>query len=157
MSDLTPITPDELVRRLRAHESCEKVYVRNALLHDMDLRGAELADEAMGLSLYDLHYGLFIRTKSMGRFLDGDLAAALELIDYALIVRPGWFQNHYLKAAILSEMGDQTRARASFAEGEGMIGAYSDDAFVAGHPFGSDSDLARFASALNQVGGRFLN
>ena len=27
-------------------------------------------------------------------YLDGDLAAALELIDYALIVRPGWFQNH---------------------------------------------------------------
>ena len=121
------------------------------------LRGAELADEAMELSPYDPHYGLFIRTKSMGRFLDDDLAAALELIDYALIVRPGWFQNHYLKAAILSEMGDQTGARASFAEGEGMIGAYSDDAFVAGHPFGSDSDLARFASALNQVGGRFLN
>lgn len=121
------------------------------------LRGGELADEAMELSPYDPHYGLFIRTKSMGRYLDGDLAAALELIDYALIVRPGWFQNHYLKAAILSEMGDQKGAEASFEEGKGMIGAYSDDAFIAGHPFGSDSDMARFATALNQVGGRFLN
>ncbi len=121
------------------------------------LRGAELADEAMELSPYDPHYGLFIRTKSMGRYLDGDLATALELIDYALIVRPGWFQNHYLKAAILSEMGDQKSAEASFEEGKGMIGAYSDDAFIAGHPFGSDSDMARFATALNQVGGRFLN
>ena len=121
------------------------------------LRGAELADEAMELSPYDPHYGLFIRTKSIGKYLDGDLAAALELIDYALIVRPGWFQNHFLKAAILSEMGDQKGAEASFEEGKGMIGAYSDDAFIAGHPFGSDSDMARFATALNQVGGRFLN
>ena len=121
------------------------------------LRGSELADEAMELSPYDPHYGLFVRTKSIGKYLDGDLAAALELIDYALIVRPGWFQNHYLKAAILSEMGDQQGARASFAEGAGMIGAYSDDAFIAGHPFGNDSDLARFASALNEVGGSFLN
>lgn len=121
------------------------------------LRGSALADEAMELSPYDPHYGLFVRTKSIGKYLDGDLAAALELIDYALIVRPGWFQNHYLKAAILSEMGDQNGARASFAEGAGMIGAYSDDAFIAGHPFGNDSDLARFASALKQVGGSFLN
>lgn len=121
------------------------------------LRGSELADEAMELSPYDPHYGLFVRTKSIGKYLDGDLAAALELIDYALIVRPGWFQNHYLKAAILSEMGDSAGARASFEEGAGMIGAYSDDAFIAGHPFGKDSDLARFATALNQVGGRFLN
>ena len=59
-------------------------------------RGGKLADEAMELSPYDPHYGLFIRTKSIGKYLDGDLAAALELIDYALIVRPGWFQNHYL-------------------------------------------------------------
>ncbi len=121
------------------------------------LRGSELADEAMELSPYDPHYGLFVRTKSIGKYLDGDLAAALELIDYALIVRPGWFQNHYLRAAILSEMGDQTGARASFEEGAGMIGSYSDDAFIAGHPFGNDSDLARFARALNEAGGRFLN
>lgn len=121
------------------------------------LRGSALADEAMELSPYDPHYGLFIRTKSLGKYLDGDLTAALELIDYALIVRPGWFQNHYLKAAILSEMGDEEKARASFAEAVNMIGSYSDDAFVAAHPFGRDSDLARFASALNQVGGRFLN
>ncbi len=121
------------------------------------LRGSELADEAMELSPYDPHYGLFIRTKSIGKYLDGDLAAALELIDYALIVRPGWFQNHYLKAAILSEMGDSKGAQESFAQGEGMIGAYSDDAFIAGHPFGKDSDMARFATALNQAGGRFLN
>ena len=31
------------------------------------------------------------------------------------------------------------------------------DAFIAGHPFVKDDDLARFASALNEVGGRFLN
>lgn len=120
-------------------------------------RGNALAEEAMELSLYDPHYGLFVRTKSIGRYLDGDLARALELIDYALVVRPGWFQNHFLKAAILSEMGQDAAAWASYAEGQAMIGSYSDDAFIAGPPFVADSDLDCFASALNQVGGRFLN
>ncbi|MEM7268047.1 MAG: BTAD domain-containing putative transcriptional regulator [Pseudomonadota bacterium] len=119
--------------------------------------GAAQADEAMSLSPFDPHYGLFIRTRALAHYMNDELDKAQELIDYALVVRPGWFMNYFLKAAILSDMGKERQAAEAYGDGAQMLQGYSDDAFMAGHPFRNDADMARFASALNKVGGSFLN
>ncbi|MFV0473332.1 MAG: BTAD domain-containing putative transcriptional regulator [Pikeienuella sp.] len=114
-----------------------------------------LADEALALSPYDQHAGLWLRSKALAHWLEGDLAEALDLIDFALIVRPGWFQNHYLRAAILAEQGDVAAACAALMRGEKLMGSYSDAALRIGHPFRDRSIFSRLARALNKAGGSF--
>lgn len=111
-----------------------------------------IADEALARSPYDQQSGLWIRTKAIARWLEGDLHAALELTDYALIVRPAWFQNHLLRAAILAEMGDIDEAALAYGRVRERIGAYSLEAMRLGHPFQDDAHFNRFVAALNKIG-----
>lgn len=108
------------------------------------------------MSPYDQHYGLWVRTKAIAHYLKNDLDSALSLIEYGIIVRPGWFMNHFLKAAILVELDRTDEARAAFAEGAEMIGPYSDAALSLGHPFADPTDMQRFVAALNRAGGMFF-
>ncbi len=114
-----------------------------------------LADEALALSPYDVHSGLWLRTKAFAAWIEEDHARALEIADFALTIRPAWFQNHYLRAAILAETGRETAARAALAEGARLMGRYSAAALRIGHPFSSSALAARFTSALNKAGGAF--
>ena len=118
-------------------------------------KALRLADEALALSPYDQQSGLWIRTKAIAFWIDGDLEQALELIDYGLVVRPGWFQNHVLRAAILAEMGRTAEARQAFDEARAKVGAYSEAALRIGHPFSDAALHKRFASALNKAGGAY--
>lgn len=115
------------------------------------------AEEALALSPYDNQAGLWIRTQSFAAWVEGDHAAALDLIDYALVIRPAWFQNHYLRAAILAEQGTLGAARDAYHEGSRLIGAYSDASLRIGHPFAQDGLFRRFAAALNKAGGSFAD
>ena len=126
----------------------------SVFLDELD-QAVRLADEAMALSPYDQHYGLFIRTKSIAAWMRENHDEALELIDYSLVVRPGWFQNHFLRAAILAEQGRREEAERAYATGEKFIGPYSPAAFALGHPFKDDVMFDRFADALRRAGGRF--
>lgn len=117
--------------------------------------GVRLSNQAIELSPYDQHYGLWIRAKALAHYIEGDLAAARELIDYSLIVRPGWFHNHLLRAAILSEQGEDAKAQRALAGGLEMVGGYSSTALAIGHPFEDQRLLERFADALNRAGGGF--
>ncbi len=114
-----------------------------------------LADEALSLSPYDVHSGLWLRTKAFAAWIEEDHARALEIADFALTIRPAWFQNHYLRAAILAETGRETAARAALAEGARLMGRYSDAALRIGHPFSNAALGARFIAALNKAGGAF--
>ncbi|WP_340108442.1 BTAD domain-containing putative transcriptional regulator [Pikeienuella sp. HZG-20] len=122
---------------------------------DETAEARRLADEALALSPYDQHAGLWLRTKALAHWLEGDLASALDLIDFALIVRPGWPQNHYLRAAILAEMGDDPAARTALGRGVELMGSYSDAALRIGHPFRDRAHYARLVRALNRAGGGF--
>lgn len=113
------------------------------------------ADEALALSPYDMQAGLWIRSKAIACWIDGELEAALELIDYGIVVRPGWFQNDVLRAVILAELGRLTEARAAFAAAEERVGPYSLASLKLGHPFADRALLARFIAALNQAGGDY--
>ncbi|MEL7464301.1 MAG: BTAD domain-containing putative transcriptional regulator [Pseudomonadota bacterium] len=123
---------------------------------DGDLDEARrLADEALSLSPYDQQSGLWIRAKALASWVEGDLENALELIDYALIIRPGWFQNHYLRAAILIGLDEPEAARAAMETAKEKVGAFSDASLRIGHPFRDEATLKRFAAALNKAGGAF--
>ncbi|QIE53987.1 hypothetical protein G5B40_00135 [Pikeienuella piscinae] len=115
-----------------------------------------LVDEALALSPYDQQSGLWLRTKALAHWVEGESAQALDLVDFALIVRPGWFQNHYLRAAILAETGDETAAQAALGRGEKLMGSYSDAALRIGHPFRDRALYARLVRALNRAGGSFI-
>jgi tetratricopeptide (TPR) repeat protein len=115
----------------------------------------ELSDQALSLSPYDQHSGLWARTKAFAHYLEGDLKEALERIEYAIIIRPGWFQNHLARAAFLVEAGRVEEGQAAFAEGRKLARRYDDAALRYGHPFSDPADYARFVKALNAVGGAF--
>lgn len=116
---------------------------------------ARLADEALSLSPYDVHSGLWLRTKAVASWLEEDHALALEIVDYALTIRPAWFQNHYLRAAILAESGQEQAAQAALAKGAKLMGHYSDASMRVGHPFSDPAHHQRFVRALNRAGGSF--
>ncbi|MEM7522300.1 MAG: BTAD domain-containing putative transcriptional regulator [Pseudomonadota bacterium] len=111
-----------------------------------------LADEALALSPYDQQNGLWIRSKAIASWIEGDLDEALDLIDYALIVRPGWFQNHVLRAVVLAEQGDTAAAAVAWARGKERVGDYSIAAMRIGHPFQDAALFARFVAGLNKAG-----
>ncbi|MEO1610984.1 MAG: BTAD domain-containing putative transcriptional regulator, partial [Pseudomonadota bacterium] len=158
-------TPDQLEQAksrvshaLRLSPSLVVAIGELARLHvfDGDLAEARrLADEALSLSPYDQQAGLWIRTKALASWVEGDFENALELIDYALIIRPGWFQNHYLRAAILVGLGDVKAARAAMEAAVEKVGAFSDAALRIGHPFRDEAIAKSFAAALNEAGGSF--
>lgn len=114
--------------------------------------GIECANEALDLSPYDRQSGLWIRTKSLGAWIRNDLDQALELVDFALVVRPGWFQNYILKAAILAEQGRIDPARDAFDSARRLVGDYSYKSMCSGHPFKDTAFLDRFAAALKKAG-----
>ena len=121
-----------------------------------DLEGAhEASDRAISLSPYDQHSGLWARTKALAYYLEGDLAAALERIEYAIIIRPGWFQNYLARAVFLVEAGRIEDAQASFAEGRKLVRRYDDASLRYGHPFSDPDIYAQFVKALNVAGGDF--
>lgn len=126
----------------------------NAFLGD-SAEAIRLADEALALSPYDQQAGLWLRSKALAHWLEGDLTLALDLIDFALIVRPGWFQNHYLRAAILAEKGEKDRAHEALMRGEKLMGSYSDAALRVGHPFRDRAIYARLVRAINRAGASF--
>ncbi|MEM7547877.1 MAG: BTAD domain-containing putative transcriptional regulator [Pseudomonadota bacterium] len=118
---------------------------------DID-QGIARAEEALELSPYDRQSGLWIRTKALGAWMRDELEDALGLVDYALVLRPGWFQNHLLRAAILAEQGREDLARSAFENARKLVGDYSHAAMAAGHPFRDPALLDRFADALKKAG-----
>lgn len=113
---------------------------------------ASRADEALALSPYDPQAGLWIRSKAIARWIDRDLEKALRLIDYGAVVRPGWFQNDVLRAAILVELGREEEGRAAFDAVRARIGDYSFASLRLGHPFSDPKTFERFVAALNRAG-----
>lgn len=149
---------DRVLHALRRAPSLVIAIGELARLHafDGETRQAKArADEALALSPYDPQAGLWIRSKAIAVWIEGDLQEALKLIDHAMVVRPGWFQNHVLRAAILAELDREDEARASFAEAREKVGDYSFEALRFGHPFSDEDLFKRFIAALNRAGGDY--
>lgn len=115
----------------------------------------DLANQALENSPYHQNAALWIRVKALASWLQGDLEEALSLIDYAIIVRNSWFQNHYLRGVILAEMGRIDEGSIAFVSGQTTNPNYSDEALRYRHPFSDPANYARFVRGLNMVGGRF--
>ncbi len=113
-----------------------------------------LSDEVLALSPYDQHSGLWVRTKAIADWIDGRLEPALELVDYSLVIRPAWFQNHFLRAAILAELGRVEAAKAAYEQGRKAMPRYSDASLRVGHPFRDEELSRRFVAALAKAGRR---
>lgn len=115
----------------------------------------DLSDQAQSVSPYDQHNGFWTRTKAIAYYLEGDLAQALDRIEYAIIIRPGWYQNYLAKAVFLVEAGRLDEAAKAYADGSKLVRNYDDAALRYGHPFADEEVYARFVTALNKAGGNF--
>lgn len=109
-----------------------------------------LAKKACEQSPYDPQYAIWVRTRSIAQWIEGNLEKALELIDYCLIVRPGWMQNHIFKSVILYEMG-KTR-EASIALHEISYPNFSRASLRSWCPLSDESQFDRLCNALFSLG-----
>jgi tetratricopeptide (TPR) repeat protein len=111
----------------------------------------EYALQAIDASPHDPHVSLWLRSRALAHFVNGEMAEACQFAEQAAAKRPDWFFNHFLVAACQSELGQDAKAQASLAEGL-AYGAYSLQTLKVGHPFTRSADLERFVNALLRAG-----
>ena len=107
--------------------------------------------QAIDASPHDPHLSLWLRSRAIGCFVEGDSAQAVQYARQAIAKRPDWFFNYYLLAACLSADGQTSQARLTLAQGE-QLGRYSRAAIRVGHPFSDESVTDRFLEALRLAG-----
>ena len=112
---------------------------------------AEYVLQAIDASPHDPHLSLWMRTRAIGCFIDGNPADALRYATSATAKRPDWFFNHFLLAACQAAAGDLSGAKTSMANGLAQRD-YTLQAFKFGHPFVHDHHARAFSDALKLAG-----
>ena len=112
---------------------------------------AEFVLQAIDASPHDPHLSLWMRTRAIGCFIDGNHADALRYATDATAKRPDWFFNHFLLAACQAAVGDLAAARTSMSNGLAHRG-YTLEAFKFGHPFVHERHAKAFSQALGLAG-----
>ncbi|TAG28136.1 MAG: transcriptional regulator [Burkholderiales bacterium] len=115
------------------------------------LEAAEYVLQAIDASPQDPHLSLWIRTRALACYIDGDYAQAKRYALEATAKRPNWFFNHILCAAIHAACDDLAAARRSLDQSQ-AYGAYSLATLKLGHPFKDRAMLEKFTGHLKLAG-----
>ncbi|TWO68242.1 tetratricopeptide repeat protein [Caenimonas sedimenti] len=107
--------------------------------------------QAIDASPHDPHLSLWVRTRAIASFVDGDYDEASRYARQAAAKRPDWFFNYYLLAACEAGAGRLDTARQSLQRAQ-AFGSYGMPALQAGHPFTDPALLERFAGHLREAG-----
>lgn len=107
--------------------------------------------QAIDASPHDPHLSLWLRSRAIACFVEGDATQAVRHARQALAKRSDWFFNHHLLAACLAAAGQVAEAQRTLAQGE-KLGRYSLHAIRVGHPFGDEAVMSRFLDALRLAG-----
>ena len=107
--------------------------------------------QAMDASPYDPHLSLWVRTRAIACFVDGDHAAAVKYANQATAIRPDRFYNYYLLAATQAAAGDLEEARKSLAQGQ-RDHIYNLQELRIGHPFVDERMFNFFVENLRKAG-----
>ena len=107
--------------------------------------------QAMDSSPHDPHLSLWVRTRSIACFVDGDYAAAVKYAYQATAKRPDRFYNYYLLAATQAASGDVEAARKSLAQGQ-RDHLYNLQVLRIGHPFADKGMFTFFVENLRKAG-----
>jgi tetratricopeptide (TPR) repeat protein len=90
---------------------------------------AEYVLQAIDASPQDPHLSLWIRTRALACYVDGDYANAVRYAIQATAKRPDWFFNYYLCAACHMAAGDTTAALRNMEQAKALP-AYSMQALL---------------------------
>lgn len=107
--------------------------------------------QAADASPHDPHLSLWIRSRAIACYLDGDYAAAERYAMQAAAKRPDWFFNYYLLAAAQAGAGQADEALKSLQRGQ-AFGPYPLAALRMGHPFADEAHMERFIGHLKSAG-----
>ena len=112
---------------------------------------AEYVLQAIDASPQDQHLSLWLRTRAIASYIDGDYPAAARYAVDATARRPDWFFNYYCSAACLAAAGDLPAARRAVDQAK-TFGPYPLRALRAGHPFADRKLLDQFVGHLSLAG-----
>lgn len=107
--------------------------------------------QAMDASPHDPHLSLWVRTRAIACYVDGDYAGAVKYAYQATAKRPDWFFNYYLLAATQAAVGDLEEARKSLAQGQ-RDRSYNLQVLRIGHPFVDERMFNHFVENLRKAG-----
>ena len=107
--------------------------------------------QAMDSSPHDPHMSLWVRTRAIACFVDGDYCAAVKYAFQATAKRPDRLYNYYLLAATQAASGDLEEARKSLAQGQ-RDHIYNLQELRIGHPFADERIFDLFAANLRKAG-----
>jgi TolB-like protein/Tfp pilus assembly protein PilF len=107
--------------------------------------------QASDASPQDQHLSLWIRTRAIASYIDGDYANAARYAVEATAKRPDWFFNYYCSAACYAAAGDLTAARRNVDQAK-TFGPYPMQALRVGHPFADRKLFDQFVGHLNLAG-----
>ena len=107
--------------------------------------------QAADASPHDPHLSLWIRTRAIACFIDGNYTDAARYAQQATAKRSDWFFNYYLLAACLAAASDQPQALKALQQAQ-AFGPYPMQALRVGHPFVDEKMLERFTGYLRQAG-----
>lgn len=111
------------------------------------------ARQACEASPLDPQMSLWMRTRALARFVEGDYLGAEAFALQALAQRPDWLLNHYLLAACQTAAGHGADGRRTLEQAR-RFGPYPAEALRAGHPFVDGAVLAHYTGCLRQAGWR---
>jgi TolB-like protein/Tfp pilus assembly protein PilF len=107
--------------------------------------------QAIDASPQDPHLSLWIRTRAIACYVDGDYANAVRYAVQAIAKRPDWFFNYYLSAACHTAAGDLAAAQRNIEQAK-AFGPYPMQALRLGHPFSSGKVMDGFVLHLRKAG-----
>jgi tetratricopeptide (TPR) repeat protein len=107
--------------------------------------------QAVDASPQDPHLSLWIRTRAIASYVDGDYASAARYAVQAIAKRPDWFFNYYLSAACHAAAGDLAAAQRNIEQAK-TFGPYPMQAVRVGHPFASGKLMDGFVLHLRKAG-----
>jgi TolB-like protein/Flp pilus assembly protein TadD len=111
----------------------------------------EYALQAIDASPHDPHLSLWLRTRALACFVEGDYAQAVRHAMQAVTKRPDWFFTYYTLAVCQALAGQEQAARMSLQTAQDS-GPYSLQALRIGHPFTQSEHLDRFVQTLRSLG-----
>ena len=107
--------------------------------------------QAIDASPHDPHLSLWVRTRAIAYFIEGDYTQAARYAQEATAKRSDWFFNYYLLAACQAAAGNLAAAQKALQHGQ-AFGPYSLNALRMGHPFAQPDMAEKFVGFLQQAG-----
>lgn len=111
----------------------------------------DCARQACEASPLDPQTSLWIRTRAVARFVEGDYRGAESFALQALAQRPDWLFNHYLLAACQTAAGHVAEGRRTLEQAR-RFGPYPAEALKACHPFADAERMAHYTDCLRRAG-----